>query len=83
MTTLWLAVALRVAAPDPTDVKPGWLGLGVVLALAVAVVLLWLSMRRQLGKIDFEEPPDPRPGGDDASSGGPPRGVDGSTPSAG
>ena len=28
------------------------------LALAVAVVLLWLSFRKQLKKIDFEEEPD-------------------------
>ena len=45
-------------APDPEDVKPGWLGFGVFLALAVAVVLLWLSMRKQLKKVDFEVPGD-------------------------
>jgi hypothetical protein len=51
-------VSAGVKAPDPEDVKPGWLGFGVFLALAAAVVLLWLSMRRQLKKVDFEEEPD-------------------------
>jgi hypothetical protein len=51
-------VSAGVTAPDPEDVKPGWLGFGVFLALAAAVVLLWLSMRRQLKKVDFEEEPD-------------------------
>jgi hypothetical protein len=51
-------VAAGVTAPDPADVKPGWLGFGVFLALAAAVVLLWLSMRRHLKKVDFEEEPD-------------------------
>ena len=34
--------------------------LGMFLALAVATVLLWLSFRRQLKKVNFEEEPDPR-----------------------
>jgi hypothetical protein len=62
MTSLWvLVIMLPMAntAPDPADVKPGWLGLGMFLALAVATVLLWLSFRRQLKKVDFEEEPDP------------------------
>jgi hypothetical protein len=70
MNTLLAALVLVHAAvdkaPDPEDVKPGWLGFGVFLALAVAVVLLWLSMRKQLKKVDFEVPDDepaPRPGG--------------------
>jgi len=61
MTSLWLAfvvgLPLAVKAPDPADVKPGWLGFGMFLALAVATVLLWLSMRRQLKKVRFEEEP--------------------------
>jgi len=62
MTTVWLAfvvvgLPLAVKAPDPADVKPGWLGFGMFLALAVATVLLWLSMRRQLKKVNFEEEP--------------------------
>jgi hypothetical protein len=63
MTSLWLTfvVGLPLArkAPDPADVKPGWLGFGMFLALAVATVLLWLSMRRQLRKVRFEEEPLP------------------------
>jgi hypothetical protein len=66
MNTLWAVgavVPLLVKGPDPADVKPGWLGFGMFLALAVAVVLLWLSFRKQLKKIDFEEEPDaPRDG---------------------
>jgi hypothetical protein len=41
--------------PDPSEVKPGWVALVVVLVLCAATVLLWLSMRKQLGKIRFEE----------------------------
>ena len=59
MNILWLVLPLLDKAPDPADVKPGWLGFGMFIALAVAVVLLWLSMRRQLKKVDFEEEPDP------------------------
>ena len=62
MSTSWLVlVPLAAKTPDPADVKPGWLGFAVFCALAVAVVLLWLSMRRHLGKIDFEEQPDEPP----------------------
>jgi len=65
MNTLWVAAVLvlplGVKAPDPADVKPGMLGFGLFLALAVATVLLWLSMRKQLKKVNFEEEPDPRP----------------------
>jgi len=59
MNTLWLAFGpLAVTGPDPADVKQGWLGFVVFLALAIAVVLLWLSMRRHLKKINFDEEPD-------------------------
>ena len=68
MNTLWVAAVLvlplGVKAPDPADVKPGWLGFGLFLALAVATVLLWLSMRRQLKKVNFVEEPDPEPRSD-------------------
>jgi hypothetical protein len=43
--------------PNPDDVKTGWLGFAVFIALAVAVVLLWLSFRKQLRKINFVEEP--------------------------
>jgi len=63
MSIAWtVLVPLAQKVPDPADVKPGWLGLGVVFALGVAVVLLWLSMRRHLKKVDFEEEPDGGPG---------------------
>ena len=45
--------------PNPADVKPGWLGFSVFLALAVAVALLAMSFVKQLKKIDFEVEPDP------------------------
>ena len=55
----WFAVApLAQKAPDPADVKPGWLGFVMFLALAAATVLLWLSFRKQLKRINFDEEPD-------------------------
>jgi hypothetical protein len=41
--------------PDAADIKPGWVALVIVLLLCAATTLLWLSMRKQLGKIKFEE----------------------------
>jgi hypothetical protein len=56
MMTLWtVLLPLAQEGPDPADVKPGWLGFGVFLLLVAAVVLLWLSFRKQLGKVNFEE----------------------------
>ena len=70
MTTLHaLLLPLAVKGPDPGDVKPGWLGFVMFLALAVATVLLWLSFRKQLKKIDFEEEPDDRPTDSDNGAG--------------
>ena len=72
--TLWtVLLPLAEKGPDPADVKPGWLGFGVFLALAVAVVLLWLSFRKQLKKVDFEEKePEPKkPGNGPAGNGNP------------
>ncbi len=48
------------APPEPSEIKPGWVALVIVLALCVATTLLWLNMRKQLGKIDFEEVEAPR-----------------------
>ena len=71
-TLLAVLVPLATKSPDPADVKPGWLGFGVFIALAIAVVLLWLSLRKQLRKVDFVEEPDPRkrprPNGDEKPS---------------
>jgi hypothetical protein len=66
-TPLVVLLPLVQKGPDPADVKPGWLGFGMFIALAVAVVLLWLSMRRQLKKIDFVEEPDEPAAGQDAT----------------
>ncbi len=68
-TLLTVLVPLVQKGPDPADVKPGWLGFGVFLALAAAVVLLWFSMRKQLRKVNFEERPD-RPGDTDRTKRG-------------
>jgi hypothetical protein len=50
---------------DPNVVKPGWTALVVTLLLAAALVLLYLSMRRQFRKISIprdesdDKPPAP------------------------
>jgi hypothetical protein len=50
---------------DPNVVKPGWTALVVTLLLAAALVLLYLSMRRQFRKISIprdesdDKPPTP------------------------
>ena len=40
---------------DPNVVKPGWTALVVVLLLGVAMVFLYLSMRKQFRKIRVPE----------------------------
>ena len=60
-------VALEV---DPSAARPGWAALVVVLLLAVAIVFLFFSMRRQFRKINVgpsdqppsstDEPPGPK-----------------------
>ena len=37
---------------DPNLVKPGWTPLLITIVLAVVMVLLFVSMRRQFGKIN-------------------------------
>lgn len=44
--------------PAPEDVKAGWLGFSVWIALVVAVVILAFSLRKHLKRVDFEEEPD-------------------------
>ena len=57
MTVLWtVLVPLTEDIPDPDDVKPGWIGGMVVVLLAAALVFLVFSFRKQLRKVDFEEP---------------------------
>ncbi len=38
---------------DPNVVKPGWTALVITILLALALVLLYLSMRRQFKKINI------------------------------
>ena len=54
MTQLqWLVAATSDPSPvNPSRVQPGLLGLGFVVALALAVVALYFSMRKHLGRID-------------------------------
>jgi hypothetical protein len=47
-----MTAAHVLAAYDPNDIKPGWIALIVVLALAIATYLLWRSMNTQLRRID-------------------------------
>ena len=48
---------------DPDVVKPGWTPLIVTVLLAIAMVLLYLSMRRQFRKISVppQEPDEEQP----------------------
>lgn len=55
MTLLTALLPFAKQAPDPADVRPGLIGFLMFLGLLVAVVLLWLSMRKQLKKVNFEE----------------------------
>ncbi len=45
--------AAVLLAYDPNDVRPGWIALGLVVALSVATYLLWRSMNTQLGNIQM------------------------------
>jgi hypothetical protein len=60
---LRVLVPLADKPPDPSQVGQGLIGFLVFLFLAIATVLLWLSFRRQLKKVNFEEQPDPARGG--------------------
>lgn len=58
MTTLWTALQpLAARGPDPSQVKPGWIALIIVLLLGLALVFLSFSFRKQLRKVNFEEQP--------------------------
>ena len=74
MSVAWLAAAVtglvRVTegtAPEASEVKPGWVAFAIVVTLCVVTTLLWLNMRKQIGKIRFDEKDTPRRG-----SSGPP-----------
>ncbi|MFE4452019.1 hypothetical protein [Streptomyces sp. NPDC056796] len=53
-------VPLAADELDKNKVTPGVLGFLVFAALAVGVWLLMKSMNRHMGKVDFEEAPDPK-----------------------
>jgi hypothetical protein len=56
MNIVWtVLVPLLDKTPDPEDVKPGWLAFVVFLLLAAAVVFLAFSLRKHLGKVNFQE----------------------------
>ena len=57
-----LVLAASQEGPAPEDVKAGWLGFGVWLALAAAVVLLAFSLVKQLKKVNFDDGSDPTEG---------------------
>jgi hypothetical protein len=40
---------------DPNMVKPGWTPLIILILLAIAMALLFMSMRRQFRKINVEQ----------------------------
>ncbi|MFF8607367.1 hypothetical protein ACF06X_15650 [Streptomyces sp. NPDC015346] len=46
---------------DKNKVTPGVLGFVVFAVMAVAVWMLMKSMNRHMGKVSFEESPDPAP----------------------
>ena len=41
--------------PAPEDVRPGWIAMGSFFLLFAVTILLWLSMRKQLGRIKFDD----------------------------
>jgi hypothetical protein len=54
-SVLTILLPLVDKTPAPEDVKQGWLGMAVFLLLAAAVVFLAFSLKKHLGKVDFEE----------------------------
>ena len=54
---LTVLVPLTDAVPDAEDVNTGWWYVLVFFGLIAATLLLWLSMRKQLKKIRFDENP--------------------------
>ena len=45
--------------PEANEVTPGWIYAALFVALFAATILLWLSMRKQLKKVRFDEGNDP------------------------
>ena len=44
---------------DPSTVRPGWSAFVVILLLAIALIFLFFSMRRQFRKINIIDPEEP------------------------
>jgi hypothetical protein len=56
MSTLsTVLLPLLDSVPETKDVKPGWIAFGVFALMALATVLLWLNMRKQIRKINFDD----------------------------
>lgn len=74
MMSIWTVLtalpSLVEEGPAPEDVKAGWLGFSVWIALVVAVVILWFSLRKQLKRVNFEEEPDPADDTDEHTANG-------------
>ena len=41
--------------PAPEDVRPGWIAMGSFFLLFAVTILLWMNMRKQIGKIKFDD----------------------------
>ena len=54
-TLLPQVLAFVDQAPEPNDVKAGWLAFGIFIALILAVAFLGWSLVRQLRKVDAAE----------------------------
>ena len=53
MNTLAAVLPLAAKDPSPQDVNPLWYWFGIFVFLSVATVLLWLSLRKHLKRVDF------------------------------
>ena len=53
----WQAAAPRLGdpVPEPSDVGPGWVAFVVFVLLFVVTILLWMNMKKQLGRIRLPE----------------------------
>jgi hypothetical protein len=49
-----LLVSLVDGVPKPEDVTPGWIYALVIIGLIAVTIVLWLSMRKQLKKINVD-----------------------------
>ena len=61
--TVWTTVLVPLLdeVPQPDEVRPGWVSTALMLSLIAVTVLLWFSLRKQLGKVKFDEDADREP----------------------